>query len=167
MRRQLRNGEKAPLTEADRWDIEEANESMAGKAYRVLGLALASGNGVRELAEPRDLVWLGLIGMADPIREGVAQAIRALHQAGVRTVMITGDQSPTAYAIGQELQLSRAEPLEILDATHLGEMDHRGAAGPVPEGPCLCPGEPGPQADDRPGLAAVRPGSSHDRRRHQ
>jgi Ca2+-transporting ATPase len=37
--------------------------------------------------------------------------------------MITGDQSPTAYAIGQELQLSRDEPLEILDATHLGEMD--------------------------------------------
>ena len=121
--RQLRHGEKAPLTEADRWDIEEANERMAGKAYRVLGLALASGNGVRELTEPRDLVWLGLIGMADPIREGVAQAIQALHQAGVRTVMITGDQSPTAYAIAQELQLSRAEPLEILDATHLGEMD--------------------------------------------
>ena len=37
--------------------------------------------------------------------------------------MITGDQSPTAYAIGHELQLSRNEPLEILDATHLGEMD--------------------------------------------
>jgi P-type Ca2+ transporter type 2C len=121
--RQLRNGERGPLTEADRWDIEEANERMAGKAYRVLGLALASGNGVRELAEPRDLVWLGLIGMADPIREGVTMAIQALHQAGVRTVMITGDQSPTAYAIAQELQLSRAEPLEILDATHLGEMD--------------------------------------------
>ena len=81
------------------------------------------GTGWREREEPRDLVWLGLIGMADPIREGVAQAIEALHQAGVRTVMITGDQSPTAYAIGHELQLSRDEPLEILDATHLGEMD--------------------------------------------
>ena len=67
---QLRHGEKAPLTEEDRWDIEEANEGMAGKAYRVLGLALASGDGVSELEEPRDLVWLGLIGMADPIREG-------------------------------------------------------------------------------------------------
>ncbi len=119
----LRQGEKLPLTEEDRWDIEAANEGMAGKAYRVLGLALASGDGVAEREEPRDLVWLGLIGMADPIREGVAQAIAALHQAGVRTVMITGDQSPTAYAIGHELQLSRNEPLEILDATHLGEMD--------------------------------------------
>lgn len=120
---QLRNGEKVPLREEDRWDIEAANEGMAGKAYRVLGLALASGNGVDTLAEPQDLVWLGLIGMADPIREGVAQAIEALHRAGIKTVMITGDQSPTAYAIGQELQLSHQEPLEILDATHLEEMD--------------------------------------------
>ncbi len=87
------------------------------------GLGPASGDGVSELDDPRDLVWLGLIGMADPIREGVAQAIQALHQAGVRTVMITGDQSPTAYAIAHELQLSHDEPLEILDATHLGEMD--------------------------------------------
>jgi len=120
---QLRQGEKKPLTEEDRWDIEAANEGMAGKAYRVLGLALASGNGVATHREPRDLVWLGLIGMADPVREGVSQAIQALHRAGIRTVMITGDQSPTAYAIGQELELSRDEPLEILDATHLGEMD--------------------------------------------
>ncbi|MEW6659367.1 MAG: HAD-IC family P-type ATPase [Thermodesulfobacteriota bacterium] len=120
---QLREGEKVPLTEEDRGNIEAANERMAGKAYRVLGLALASGDGVRGLEEPQDLVWLGIIGMADPIREGVGQAIKALHQAGVRTVMITGDQSPTAYAIGQELALSRREPLEILDATHLGEMD--------------------------------------------
>lgn len=120
---QLRDGDKVPLTEEDRGEIEAANERMAGKAYRVLGLALASGHGVRGLKEPQDLVWLGIVGMADPIREGVAQAIEALHQAGIRTVMITGDQSPTAYAIGQELELSRRGPIEILDATHLGDMD--------------------------------------------
>ena len=71
----LRQGEKLPLTEEDRWDIEAANEGMAGKDYRVLGLALASGDGVAEREEPRDLVWLGLIGMADPIREGVARPL--------------------------------------------------------------------------------------------
>ncbi|MEJ2672878.1 MAG: HAD-IC family P-type ATPase [Deltaproteobacteria bacterium] len=120
---ELLNGEKVRLTEEARWNIEAANENMAGKAYRVLGLALASGDGVETLTEPRDLVWLGLIGMADPVREGVNQAIQALHQAGIKTVMITGDQSPTAYAVGQELELSRRQPLEILDATHLGDMD--------------------------------------------
>ncbi len=121
--RQLRDGKEVPLTEEDRGEIEAANERMAGKAYRVLGLALAAGEGVRDLKEPQDLVWLGMVGMADPIREGVSQAIEALHHAGIRTVMITGDQSPTAYAIGQELELSRRGPIEILDATHLGDMD--------------------------------------------
>ena len=73
--------------------------------------------------EPDDLVWLGMVGMADPIREGVGDAIRAFHRAGIDTVMITGDQSPTAYAIGQELELSQGDPLEILDATHLAEIE--------------------------------------------
>lgn len=70
-----------------------------------------------------DLIWLGLIGMADPIRSGVKEAIRAFHQAGIETVMITGDQSPTACAIGRELNLSRGEKLEILDSTALAELD--------------------------------------------
>ena len=64
-----------------------------------------------------------MIGMADPIREGVDEAIRAFHQAGIDTVMITGDQSPTAYAIGKELKLSQGDPLEILDATHLADIE--------------------------------------------
>jgi Ca2+-transporting ATPase len=65
------------------------------------------------------LIWLGLIGMADPVRPGVQEVIGDFHQAGIETVMITGDQSATAYAIGKALRLSREEPLEILDSTHL------------------------------------------------
>ena len=49
--------------------------------------------------------------------------IAGFHQAGIDTVMITGDQSPTAYAIGQELLLSRNGPLEILDSTYLTNID--------------------------------------------
>jgi Ca2+-transporting ATPase len=119
----LCEGRQVPLTDEDRWEIEAANEHLAAQARRVLGLALASGPRMPGLDEPHNLVWLGIVAMADPIRDGVGQAIRSLHQAGIRTVMITGDQSPTAYAIGRELELSRDEPLEILDATHLGEMD--------------------------------------------
>lgn len=54
----------------------------------------------------KGLIWLGLIGMADPIRDGVAGLIETFHRAGIDTVMITGDQSATAYAIGKELNLS-------------------------------------------------------------
>ncbi|MFB2982032.1 cation-translocating P-type ATPase, partial [Microseira sp. BLCC-F43] len=72
---------------------------------------------------PENLIWLGLIGMADPIRSGVKALMGDFHQAGIETVMITGDQSPTAYAIGKELNLSKGEPLEIIDSTQLGKLD--------------------------------------------
>jgi magnesium-transporting ATPase (P-type) len=69
------------------------------------------------------LIWLGLMGMVDPIRKGVKDAIGSLHHAEIDTVMITGDQSPTAYAIAKELNLSRNGPLEILDSTQLAPID--------------------------------------------
>ncbi len=119
----LQDGRKLPLTEEDRQRLEAENEEMAGDALRVLGLAYALGPDESVFEEPADLVWLGMVGMADPIREGVGEAIRAFHRAGIETVMITGDQSPTAYAIGQELDLSQGGPLEILDATHLAEIE--------------------------------------------
>lgn len=111
-----------PLTATDRHTIALMNQHMAGKALRVLGLAY------RELACPApdpetNLVWLGLVGMADPIREGVPELMAQFHQAGIDTVMITGDQSPTAYAIGQQLRLSRGRPLEILEAADLSRIE--------------------------------------------
>ena len=118
----LQDGRKLPLTDEDRQRLEAENEEMAGDALRVLGLAYALGPD-ESVAENDNLIWLGMVGMADPIRPGVGEAIRAFHRAGIETVMITGDQSPTAYAIGQELDLSQGGPLEILDATHLAEIE--------------------------------------------
>jgi Ca2+-transporting ATPase len=96
---------------------------MAGMAQRVLGVAYSDRDGLINGEMPSNLVWLGIIGMADPIREGVGKAIAAFHKAGIETIMITGDQSPTAYAIGKELNLSHNDPLEILDSTHLADID--------------------------------------------
>ena len=70
-----------------------------------------------------EMVWLGLIAMSDPIRQGVQASIEAFHYAGMETVMITGDQSPTAYAVGSELALSNGRPLRILDSEALGTAD--------------------------------------------
>ena len=118
---QLRNSVRVPLTENDRLAIETENERMAGQALRVLGFAYRhldeDENHVEENLD--ELTWLGLVGMADPIRPGVRKVIEGFHRAGIDTVMITGDQSPTAYAIGKELALSRNGHLEILDSTHL------------------------------------------------
>lgn len=115
------DGDKLPLTENDRRVIQMENERMAGKALRVLGVACAN----REDDGPEgDLVWLGLIGMADPVREGVKELIEVFHRAGIETVMITGDQSPTAYAVAQHLDLSAGKPMVIMDSSELDALGH-------------------------------------------
>ncbi len=125
----LQDGQRLPLNVRDRLAIEMENDRMAGDALRVLGVAYAI-NGPDELADNgsdqagRGFTWLGLTGMADPIRAGVRQMIQDFHRAGIQTIMITGDQSATAYAIGKELNLSEGRPLEILDSTHLENLDH-------------------------------------------
>jgi Ca2+-transporting ATPase len=121
--RQIKNGRELPLTEEDRAAIEVQNENMAGRALRILGLAYAERDNREDPIETNSLIWVGMIGMADPIREGVGPAIQKFHRAGIDTVMITGDQSTTAYAIGQELDLSQGAPLEILDATYLTQIE--------------------------------------------
>lgn len=121
--RRRTNGKVVPLTEKDRRTLEIDNDRMAGKALRVLGVAYRSIDRTdAEINPEENLIWLGLIGMADPIRHGVKQLIGQFHEAGIDTVMITGDQSPTAYAIGKELQLSRHQHLEILDSTDLSAL---------------------------------------------
>ncbi len=125
----LKDGQRLPLNVQDRLEIEMGNDRMAGDSLRVLGVAYYAGgiNGdifaERTNQIERGFVWLGIAGMADPIRDGVRQMIADFHRAGIQTVMITGDQSATAYAIGKELNLSQGKPLEILDSTHLDTMD--------------------------------------------
>lgn len=97
--------------------IRAVNQTMAAQGLRVLGVA--AGHGDQPTAIP--LVWLGLVGLADPLRPGVATVVAQFHRAGIATVMITGDQSATAYAIGQSLDLSQGKPLHLLDGQHLEE----------------------------------------------
>jgi Ca2+-transporting ATPase len=120
---QLVGGRRAPLTEQDRLRIEIENERMSGNALRVLGAAYTYvDDGALDRPTPDDLTWVGLVGMSDPIREGVKEFIGVFHRAGIDTVMITGDQSPTAYAIGKELNLAGNGQIEILDSTHLTKV---------------------------------------------
>ncbi|MGE3542013.1 MAG: HAD-IC family P-type ATPase [Candidatus Tectimicrobiota bacterium] len=122
--RHMQHGRVEPLTEAMRHTISMENARMAGAALRVLGMAYREWeHGSEPQAAPEALIWLGLAGMTDPVRPGVQGVIGNFHQAGIETVMITGDQSPTAYAIGKELHLSQEAQLEILDSTHLTNIE--------------------------------------------
>ncbi|MBD2446204.1 cation-translocating P-type ATPase [Nostoc sp. FACHB-152] len=117
----IKDGQIVELTQEDKRAIAIENDRMAGKALRVLGVAYNHIEGENNHHES-DLIWLGLVGMADPIRKGAKQLIADFHQAGIATVMITGDQSPTAYAIAKELELSREPQLEILDSTNINNL---------------------------------------------
>lgn len=119
----MKGNERVRLTEDVRLAIEAENEQMAGDALRILGFACNMDACDDDFENLRGLTWLGLVGMSDPIREGVKDLIPLFHQAGIDTVMITGDQSSTAYSIGKELNLSRGRPLEILDSTTLSAID--------------------------------------------
>jgi Ca2+-transporting ATPase len=118
---QLVHGELQPLTEAARNRIVTENERMAGRALRVLGVAYGHENTLPEQAQ--NLVWVGLVGIADPPRPGMAELVAELHEAGIHTTMITGDQSATAYAVAREIGLSRQGRMEILDSTRIEELE--------------------------------------------
>ena len=127
---QLVGGQKIPISEQDISDIEIENERMAGEALRVLGFACRTANGEADIPDRLSgLTWLGLVGMEDPLRAGMNELIARFHNAGIDTIMLTGDQSPTAYAIGKALGLSREGPLEILDSVSLGDIDPEALKG--------------------------------------
>ncbi len=116
------NGEREELDDAIRDRIIERNDRLAGDALRVLGVAYAYADKAEHLKAP-SLVWLGLIGMEDSIRPGMERLIAEFHDAGVRTIMITGDQCATAYSVGNRLGLSGDAPLEIIDSANLDRLE--------------------------------------------
>lgn len=116
----LAGGQLCEMTAEVRDAVRMANERMAGEALRVLAFAWSE----EDERTPTDgWIWLGLAGLADPLRPGVRELIGQFHEAGIKTVMITGDQSATAYAIGRALNLSGEARLEILDSTQLEHIE--------------------------------------------
>jgi Ca2+-transporting ATPase len=122
------DGTPEPLGPEARRAILTTNARMAGEAMRVLGLAHAERNGDGG-STYTDLVWIGLVGMDDPIRPGVREAIAACRRAGIRVVMVTGDQSPTAIAVGRALGLVSDDQVRVLDATELVRVDRQALRG--------------------------------------
>ncbi len=114
-------GKKAAMSESARREILHAAGQMSSEALRVLAFAM------REDAaapEERDLVFIGLVGMIDPARPEAAEAVAAFRQAGVDTVMITGDHVDTAFAIAKELGIASGRE-ECLGGSELDRLDER------------------------------------------
>ncbi len=98
------NGRVIPLTANHRAHINAAAAKLSSKALRLLALGMRSGN---KTPSEDELVFLGFVGMMDPVRPEAAQAVLDFQAAGVKTIMITGDRIDTAFAIANELGIAR------------------------------------------------------------
>ncbi len=117
------DGAPRELDEARRARLRAAQEDMAGRGLRVLALAW------RELAGAplgpdleQALILAGLVGIEDPPRAEVPQAIRRCHEAGIRVIMLTGDHPVTASAIAREIGLVDAAPPRVISGPELAHL---------------------------------------------
>ncbi len=121
----IKGGERLPMTEEYKNEILAANKNMADKALRVLAMAERRYADKPESYEPseleRDMTFVGLSGMIDPVRPEVKAAIVECKGAGIRPIMITGDHIDTATAIAKELGIITEETYAIT-GSELSEM---------------------------------------------
>ena len=113
------DGER-PLDEAGRARILDANKALASRGLRVIALASAR-VAATDASALTGLSFVGLAGIIDPPAEGVKDTIRSFNEAGIRTVMITGDQQLTAEAIARELGILR-EGQEVMSGKDLAQV---------------------------------------------
>ena len=98
------DGKDLPMSQAHREKIQNTLKEFTGDALRVLALGMRTG--VTQLKE-NELIFLGMAGMADPVRPEAGKAVEEFRHAGVRTIMITGDRKDTALAIAKELGIAK------------------------------------------------------------
>lgn len=124
----LVHGRERRLGEKERGEILKVTEEMAGMAWRTLAVAMQRSE---ELSS--EWTFLGLVALGDPPRPEAAGAVKSLEEAGVETIMITGDHVATAFAVGKRLGIARqksqcltGQMLESLSEAELAkEMERR------------------------------------------
>lgn len=113
----LVNGKRVAMTDEVKEEILAQNKEMADKALRVLCVAMKSYSDIPESESPefleKDLCYIGLAGMIDPVRPEVVDAIVQAREAGIRPIMITGDHKDTAVAIAKQLGIAEDDSCAI------------------------------------------------------
>jgi len=121
----LESGKEKKLSEAKRRAILDINEKFASDALRVLGMAYkrlpSTLSEFREETVEKDLTFIGLQGMIDPPREEAMQANKKCEEAGIKTVMITGDHKLTATAIAKEIGMLKEGSI-VMTGAELDKM---------------------------------------------
>jgi Ca2+-transporting ATPase len=113
-----RRGRRVKLTQAMRDEIIARNDALMAESFRVLGVAWRP-QPENHIGKTENLEWLGLVAMADPLRPEVVDLLPKLQEAGIRTLILTGDQRGTAAAVGRALHLNGDGDVAVLGADEL------------------------------------------------
>lgn len=111
------NGKIRPISQGDKKNIQNAIDKMSERALRCLGGAFKYNEGDLE----EDLIFVGIVGMIDPPRKEVKEAVHKCIKAGITPIMITGDHRKTAYAIGKDLNICN-DSSEVIDGAELNRL---------------------------------------------
>ncbi|MEA2090620.1 MAG: cation-translocating P-type ATPase [Thermoproteota archaeon] len=123
-----KDGKVRNLTDEDRKKLLTVNECMAKEALRNLAVAYRelpkSLTSFTEAIPEKQFTFVGIMGMIDPPREEVKEALKLCKKAGIKSVMITGDHKLTAVAVAKELKLiDKENPSNVLTGTELDELN--------------------------------------------
>lgn len=124
-----KDGQVVPMTEEIKQEVRRKNKEFADQALRLLGAAYREHDQVPENFDAenleKDLTFIGFVGMIDPCRPEVYDAIKECRKAGIRPVMITGDHIDTAVAIGKDLGIIKdaSEAITGAELDGLSEKD--------------------------------------------
>ncbi|HCW32692.1 MAG: cation-transporting ATPase A, Ca2+-transporting ATPase [Candidatus Peregrinibacteria bacterium GW2011_GWE2_39_6] len=121
------NGKIVKLTPKKRETILQANEQMARKALRVLAFAQRPLKNHTSLVE-QNMIFLGLMGMIDPPRPEVNEAVKIAKQAGIKIYMITGDYGLTAKAIAEKVGIVKGDNVRIIKGEELNQISQKSLA---------------------------------------
>ena len=130
----IENGKPVAITEEKKKEVLAINQDLARQALRVLGMAYRPMKGVPaectcEIVE-KNLTFVGLMGMIDPARPEVKEAVKIAQGAGLKSVMVTGDYKDTAEAIAKEIGLLTPGG-KVLTGAELDKMSEQDLAGVV------------------------------------
>ncbi len=123
------DGELVEISDEDLKEASSRNEEMGSHSMRVIALAARKLGADEDFTDitvvENNMIFLGLVGIMDPPRPEVKDAIRICQEAGIKVKMITGDHHMTASAIGQELNISDAdsEPVSGADLRSMSDED--------------------------------------------
>ncbi|MFI7296590.1 cation-translocating P-type ATPase [Streptomyces sp. NPDC050121] len=120
-----RDGRREPLTERDRAVVVAAGDELASQGLRVLAVARREVDGPRPVRDEAEsgLTLLGLVGMLDPPRPEVTDAVAACRRAGIRIVMVTGDHPLTGEAVARRVGIVRRPDPVVVTGSRLDAMD--------------------------------------------